>query len=255
MDVTILDWMRILMDAMLNIYLTMDPHGLLSTCFYTVLRKFGRETACAPPLTLTFDKFGAVKVAAIIVSKKSTQCWTLHFCSLSSLSSLSWLSCSAMSYILNQVDKYLVSSHSVPIRPYGLRHKIAQLPWTLWIANLGVYVCPFVCTQLVAVAALPLCSWSWGDFQSIVRFAGPKSRVEIGTSLLSLLLCICFASFFSAATVFAAKECFALTFALSCEGSRAHTLFAWALDRMLQSKHRKSHGLANHLRNATCQTH
>lgn len=128
MDVTILDWMRILMDAMLNIYLTMDPHGLLSTCFYTVLRKFGRETACAPPLTLTFDKFGAVKVAAIIVSKKSTQCWTLHFCSLSSLSSLSWLSCSAMSYILNQVDKYLVSSHSVPIRPYGLRHKIAQLP-------------------------------------------------------------------------------------------------------------------------------
>jgi hypothetical protein len=46
-----------------------------------------------------------------------------------------------------------------------------------------------------------------------------------------------------------------LTFALSCEGSRAHTLFAWALDRMLQSKHRKSHGLANHLRNATCQTH
>lgn len=59
----------------------MDPHGLLPTCFYTVLRKFGRETA-APHLTLRFEKFGAVKVAAIIVSKKSTQCWTVgHFTS------------------------------------------------------------------------------------------------------------------------------------------------------------------------------
>ena len=199
------------MDAMLNIYLTMDPHGLLSTCFYTVLRKFGRETACAPLLTLTFEKFGAVKVAAIIVSKKSTQCWTLHFCSLSSLSWLQFcnvlhlkpgrqVSC-VFTFRPNQAIRLkaqnsTTSMNAMHCKDFGVNNPIqATTAGNKRIANLGVYVCPFVCTQLVAVAALPLCSWSWGDFQSIVLFADAvlKAQNLASRSVPVFSLC-CFAS-------------------------------------------------------------
>ena len=164
MDVTILDWMRIQMDTMLNS--TMDPHGL-STCFYTsytVLRKFECETACAPPGFTFFEQFGAVKVAAI-VSKKSSQCLRFHVCNVLHLKPLKLgRQVSCFTFRPNQAIELkahnsTTSMHALHCKDLGVNNPIqATRPNNKRIANLAAYVCPFTCAQLVAVASFDVIS-------------------------------------------------------------------------------------------------